>query len=107
MEELDPPPIQPKTESYIANLENARHAALFNSGVSAISALLSLCESSSNVIVPDDFYSGTRYLMNKCFGERLNYKVIKSESLAEDLERYLNEGNVSMVIVETPTNPLL
>jgi cystathionine beta-lyase/cystathionine gamma-synthase len=88
-------------------LENAKHAVLFNSGVSAISALLSLCDTSSNVIVPDDFYSGTRYLMNKCFGDRLNYKVIKSESLVEDLERYLSEGNVSMVIVETPTNPLL
>jgi cystathionine beta-lyase/cystathionine gamma-synthase len=45
--------------------------------------------------------------MNKCFGDRMNYKVIKSESLVEDLERYIEEGNVSMVIVETPTNPLL
>jgi len=106
MEELETT-IQEKTESYIANLEDAKHAALFNSGVSAISALLSICETSSNVIVPDDFYSGTRYLMNKCFGDRMNYKVIKSESLVDDLERYLEEGNVSMVIVETPTNPLL
>ena len=88
-------------------MENAKYAALFNSGVSAISALLSMCETSSNVIVPDDFYSGTRYLMNKCFGERLNYKVIKSDTLVEDLERFFNEGNVSMVMVETPTNPLL
>lgn len=57
--------------------------------------------------MPDDFYSGTRYLMNKCFGDRLKYKVIHSETLVEDLERYLSEGNVSMVMVETPTNPLL
>jgi len=106
MEELEKT-IQEKTEGCIANLEDAKHATLFNSGVSAISALLSICETSSNVIVPDDFYSGTRYLMNKCFGDRMNYKVIKSESLVEDLERYLEEGNVSMVIVETPTNPLL
>ncbi len=75
--------------------------------MSAISTLLAMCETSTTVIVPDDFYSGTRYLMNKCFGDRLNYKVIHSETLVEDLERYLGEGNVSMVMVETPTNPLV
>ena len=99
--------IQAKTEAFIANLEQAKHATLFNSGVSAISSLLATCETGSTVVVPDDFYSGTRYLMNKCFGERFKYEVIKSDTQLEDLERYLNEGNVSMVMVESPTNPLL
>ncbi len=67
---------------------------MFNSGVSAISALLSLCPSGATIVVPEDFYSGTRYLMNKCFGDRFTYKVITPGNMNKELVQHLSEGGV-------------
>ena len=69
-----------KASEAIRKLEKANYSILFNSGVSAITAVLASVPSQSVVIVPDDFYSGTRYIMNHFFNERFDFKTIKQET---------------------------
>ena len=101
------PSWQAKVEAEIARLEGAMHCLSLNSGVSAVSCLLGTLETGATVVVPSDFYSGTRYLMNKCFGSRFKYVELKPNSYLEGLELALATNQVQLVLLETPTNPLL
>ena len=94
-------------EAEIARLEGSKHCLSLNSGVSAVSCLLGTMETGATIVVPSDFYSGTRYLMNKCFGSRFNYVELKPNSCIETLEQALATNHVQLVLLETPTNPLL
>lgn len=62
------PTWQAKVEAEIAKLEGSKYCLSLNSGVSTVSCLLGTLETGATVVVPSDFYSGTRYLMKKCFG---------------------------------------
>ena len=98
------PSWQAKVEAEIARLEGAMHCLSLNSGVSAVSCLLGTLETGATVVVPSDFYSGTRYLMNKCFGSRFKYVELKPKSYLEGLELALATNQVQLVLLETPTN---
>ena len=58
-------------EKRISTLENAKYSLLFNSGMSAISAIFALAPAGKKIIVPSDFYSGVRHLLNKVLMDRL------------------------------------
>ena len=55
----------------------------------------------------DDFYSGTRHLVGKIFGSRFHNKVLKPSDSMDVLEKILKENDVSLVLIESPSNPLL
>jgi cystathionine beta-lyase/cystathionine gamma-synthase len=88
-------------------LEHGKHTLLFNSGISTLSAALSIVPASTTLIVQDDFYSGTRHLVGKIFGTRFDYKVLKPTDTMETLDKLLSENNVSLIMLESPSNPLL
>ncbi|TNV77069.1 hypothetical protein FGO68_gene17590 [Halteria grandinella] len=100
---------QEKAQSFISKLEHAKYGLLFNSGVSAICGILASLPAQSTILVGEDFYSGTRYMMNKHFGERFTYLPIAAgEGHVEKIREVLNSSqNISMVFLESPTNPLL
>jgi cystathionine gamma-synthase len=55
-------------ENKIAALEEAVTAISFSSGLAAVNALFeNILEPGSHIIIPDDCYHGTRYLMDKFF----------------------------------------
>ena len=55
-------------ENKIAALEEATTAIAFSSGLAAVNALFeNILEPGSHIIIPDDCYHGTRYLMDKFF----------------------------------------
>lgn len=98
-------------ESKLASLENSKFCLTFSSGMSAISTtLLSLVKPNSIIISFDDIYSVTKKIFEQFFIE-YNIKVIYFDfSEINSIEEFLNENlneNVSIIYLESPTNPLL
>lgn len=98
-------------EYKLAALEDSKFCLTFSSGMSAISTtLLSLVKPNSIIISFDDIYSVTKKIFEQFFIE-YNIKVIYFDfSEINSIEEFLNENlneNVSIIYLESPTNPLL
>jgi len=90
----------------IADLEGARFATCFASGVSAITAVVSTLSSGDLVIAEENVYGCTYRLFNQVFakfGVRVQYIDL---SRAENWGLILKE-RPALVWLESPTNPLL
>ena len=94
-------------ENKIAALEEATTAIAFASGLAAVNALFeNILEPSSHIIIPDDCYHGTRYLMDKFFKR---WQVSFSETdmtVIENIEKLI-QPNTKLIWMETPSNPQL
>lgn len=90
----------------IADLEGARFATCFASGVSAITAVVSTLSSGDLVIAEENVYGCTYRLFNQVFskfGVRVEYCDL---SHAENLS-LITKNRPALVWLESPTNPLL
>ncbi len=94
-------------ENKIAALEEAATAIAFSSGLAAVNALFeNILEPGSHIIIPDDCYHGTRYLMQKFF---TRWQVSFSETdmtVVEKIEKLI-QPNTKLIWMETPSNPQL
>ena len=94
-------------ENKIAALEEATTAIAFSSGLAAVNALFeNILEPGSHMIIPDDCYHGTRYLMQKFF---TRWQVSFSETdmtVVENIEKLI-KPNTKLIWIETPSNPQL
>ncbi|MEI7612248.1 MAG: PLP-dependent aspartate aminotransferase family protein [Betaproteobacteria bacterium] len=94
-------------ERCIADLESGAQGFAFASGMAAIASVLELVDSGSHVIASDDLYGGTFRLMDKVrkasAGLSFSY-VDLSDPLA--LAAAVTP-ETRLLLVETPTNPLL
>lgn len=94
-------------ENKIAALEEATTAIAFASGLAAVNALFeNILEPGSHIIIPDDCYHGTRYLMNKFFSR---WQVSYSETdmtVIGNIEKLILP-NTKLIWIETPSNPQL
>ena len=93
-------------ERNIAALENAKFGYAFASGMSAIDATLKLVKAGDHVILGDNTYGGTYRLFNRIL---TNYGVefdLADTSDISGLEKAF-KPNTKMVLVETPTNPVM
>ena len=93
----------------ISKLEGATHTLLVNSGIPAIATILATLWPHSKVIVQEDYYSGTRHMIEKMFKDRICYLPVKAQDHLQQIESFLaSQGdNISMILLETPSNPLL
>ena len=94
-------------ENKIAALEEATTAIAFASGLAAVNALFeNILEPGSHIIIPDDCYHGTRYLMDKFFKR---WQVSFSETDMTVIENIKNliQPNTKLIWMETPSNPQL
>jgi cystathionine gamma-lyase len=94
-------------ERCIADLESGAQGYAFASGMAAIATILELVDSSAHVIAGDDLYGGTFRLMDRVrlrsAGLSFSYvDFAKPDALAAALR-----PETRMILVETPTNPLL
>ena len=94
-------------ERCIADLESGVQAFAFASGLAAIATVLELLEAGSHVIASDDLYGGTYRLLEKvrCYSAGLEFSFIDLTN-PNALKAALRP-NTRLVLVETPTNPLL
>ena len=94
-------------ERCVADLEGGTRAFAFASGLAAISTVLELLDAGSHVISGNDLYGGTFRLFDKVrqrsAGHRFSYVDLTDLSAFEAAL----QDDTRLVIVESPTNPLL
>lgn len=96
-----------EVEKRIAFMENAEAAALFSSGMAAIStAILSLCKAGDEIVSTPGLYGGTyRFFRDTLPDYGIVTKYVHPDSLEDIL--YLITPKTKVVYFETPTNPTL
>ena len=96
-----------EVEDRIALMEDGEAAALFSSGMAAISTtILSLCKSGDEIVSTPALYGGTyRFFRDTLPKYNITVKYVEPNSL-EDL-MYLLTPKTKVVYLETPTNPTL
>ena len=90
----------------LASLEEAAHATVFASGVSAITAVVSQLQQGDLVLCEENLYGCTVRLFDQVFakfGLRTQWVDFTKADAVELIER----SNPAMVWLESPTNPLL
>ncbi len=94
-------------ETKLALLEGGEEAFAFPSGMAAALALVqNVLEPDTHVIIPDDCYHGIAYLIKSILPK---WKISFTEtdmSHAEGLKQAIRK-NTKLIIIETPSNPLL
>jgi cystathionine beta-lyase/cystathionine gamma-synthase len=99
-------PTRSAVEANIAALEKGVGALAFSSGMAAISAVLTFVKQGERVLVTEDLYGGTYRLFERVltqFGIRFSYV---DSSRFDEVEKAIGE-DVTLVFLETPTNPVL
>lgn len=87
-------------------LEGAEDGVLFSSGMAAISTtLLSFAGSGDHVVLQDELYGGTHAFVTDLF-ERLGVRYSFVATDADAVEEALT-NHTRLVVIESPTNPLL
>jgi cystathionine gamma-synthase len=99
-------PTRRALETCLAALEGASAAVAFGSGMAAIATLALTLKSGDRVLIPDDVYGGTYRLFAKVMNEvGIAYDTVDMTDLGA--VKASLEGGAALVLVETPTNPLL
>jgi len=93
-------------ETLISSLENGVGGAAFASGMAAISALIQLYDQGTHVIVGENVYGGTFRVFEKVFA-RMGFATsfVDTRNLAA-MEQAFCE-HTRLVLIETPTNPMM
>ncbi|TAK57161.1 MAG: aminotransferase class I/II-fold pyridoxal phosphate-dependent enzyme [Bacteroidetes bacterium] len=96
-----------EVEDRIALMEGGEAAALFSSGMAAITtAILAVCKQGDELVSTPGLYGGTyRFFRDSLPGFGINVKYVEPNSLDDLL--YLITPKTKIVYLETPTNPTL
>lgn len=99
-------PTQDRLEAALAALEGGAAALAYASGMAAISGLLEALPPGARVLLPDDCYSGTRYLANEFLPQRdVSAAFVDMSDLAA--VEAACAVPATLLWVETPSNPLM
>lgn len=94
-------------ERCVADLEGGAQAFAFASGLAAISTVLELLDAGSHVVSGNDLYGGTFRLFDKVRQRSAGHRFAFADLTdIGRLEAALRE-DTRMVLIETPSNPLL
>lgn len=99
-------PTRRALETCLAALEGAAHAVAFGSGMAALTTLALTLRSGDRVLLSDDVYGGTYRLFARVLPDLgVRFDTVDMTD-PQAVARACSQG-VAMVVVETPTNPLL
>lgn len=99
-------PTRDLLEKKLAELEHGKYAAAFSSGMAAITAVTRLLENGDAILASDDLYGGSVRLLEKVLPRQgLAVSYVDSANIEEFEAAFLPE--TKLVLIETPTNPLL
>jgi len=94
-------------ETTLAALEHGKYATIFTSGLGAITGLITTLKSGDTVIATNDLYGGTYRLFARIFSNfGINFITVDTQDL-DATEALLKSESPKMILVESPTNPLL
>jgi cystathionine beta-lyase len=99
-------PTRTLVEQQLAALEGGTHACAFSSGMAAITALTRLLKVGDHIIAGNDLYGGTVRLLDQVLSRA---GICVSYVDTTDLEEVRGSftQRTKLVLVETPTNPML
>jgi cystathionine gamma-lyase/cystathionine beta-lyase len=99
-------PTRTALEKCLAELEGAKHALCFSSGMGAIDAVMKLLRPGDEVITGDDLYGGSYRMFTKVFAPfGIKFHFIDMKDINE-IKKHIN-ANTKMIWLETPTNPTM
>ncbi|MGH9941096.1 MAG: cystathionine beta-lyase [Pyrinomonadaceae bacterium] len=93
-------------EQQLARLEGGAHACAYASGMAALTALVRLLGVGDEIIAGNDLYGGTVRLLGQIL-PRQGIKVSYVETTDLAAVRQAITPNTKLILIETPTNPLL
>lgn len=95
-------------EQKLAALEGAEDAALFASGMAAVTtALFELLESGDHVVLMSDCYRRTRQFVGRFLGRLGIESTLVEPGDEAQLRAALRPGRTKVILAESPTNPYL
>lgn len=101
-------PTRHALEERLAALEGGDRAFAFSSGTAAIATTaLSVVEPGDHVVAFDGLYAGTQRLLETVFESRLDVDVDFVDATDPETVAAAVEPETTLVMMETPTNPLL
>ncbi|KAI9570532.1 Cys/Met metabolism PLP-dependent enzyme-domain-containing protein [Boletus coccyginus] len=101
-------PTRTHLEHHVAKISSAAHAFTVSSGMAALDTILRLLKPADAIIAGDDLYGGTNRLLSYLQthqGITVYHVDTTDPSTLTPLLRPAN--NITMVLLESPTNPLL
>jgi cystathionine beta-lyase len=99
-------PTRAQAEEQIAALEGGRFACAFASGMAALSAVTRLVRAGEEILAGDDLYGGTFRLLSRV-APGLGLAVRYVDATDPDAVEAAITPATRLLLVETPTNPLL
>jgi len=99
-------PTRTLLEQQLAKLEGGAHASAFSSGMAAITALTRLLEIGDHIIAGNDLYGGTVRFLDQVLSRGGIYVTYVDVTDLDEVRAGLN-SRTKLVLIETPTNPLL
>lgn len=99
-------PTRKLVEQQLAALESGTYACAFASGMAAITALTRLVEIGDHIIAGNDLYGGTVRLLDQVLSRSGIYVTYVDVTDLDEVRASLN-SRTRLVLIETPTNPLL
>jgi len=99
-------PTRTALEAQLADLEGARFACAFGSGMAAVNGACSILEAGDHLVATRDCYGGTYRLFSDVL-PRYGITTTYVDTCDLDATRAAIRLNTKLVWLETPTNPLL
>jgi cystathionine gamma-synthase len=99
-------PTRRALETCLAALEGASDAVAFSSGMAAITTVALTLAGGDRVVIPDDVYGGTYRLLDKVLSQ-VGIDYVTADMTDHGAVQIALDGGAALVLVETPTNPLL
>ncbi|CAO3628023.1 unnamed protein product [Cunninghamella echinulata] len=100
-------PTRTHLENHLAKIMGAKRALAVTSGMSALDVITRLVKAGEEIIAGDDLYGGTNRLLS-FLSKSQNIKTHHIDTTkAETILPYLDPVKTKLVLLETPTNPLI
>jgi cystathionine beta-lyase len=99
-------PTRSHLEHHLAKISSARHAFAVSSGMAALDIITRLLKPGDEVIAGDDLYGGTNRLLNY-LRTHTGVTVHHVDTTSPDSLRPVLSDKTTLVLLESPTNPLL
>jgi len=99
-------PTRTQLEKKLAQLEHGQYASAFASGMAAITAVTRLLESGDEILASDDLYGGSIRLLEQILPRQgITVRYVDATDL--DAVEAAVSARTELILIETPTNPLL
>ena len=99
-------PTRTDLETNISSLEGGLGAAMYSSGMAAISTILTLLKSGDHIISNYNVYGGTFRLIDKIL-LNMGLKISWVDTSSIDEVKNALSDKTKMILIETPTNPMM